>query len=151
VGCYLGDTMTLRLAVAAALTLLVGCQRVLASSDQVVMPDGMHGWTITCGRVDHCYQLAGQDCPNGYRIVDNSAQGETSASYLSTLGSTTARYKSGQLTTLLIECRDSDRAVADPAPRRTAPTASSRPASLVTAEPHAKTDGGGSIETTPPF
>src|SRR6516225_3374132 len=101
--------MTRRLVAVAAAVLVVGCyQRKLATSDMVVTPDGTHGWTVTCRRADYCYQLAGQDCPDGYRIIDSSAQEESSGRYLSTLGTTSAQYRSGTYITLLIACRNPD-------------------------------------------
>jgi hypothetical protein len=94
--------------------------------------------------------LAGEDCPDGYRIVEGDATDESSASYLSINGSVSAHSRSGKLTTLLIECRDPREHVAKP-PVRTAPAVVS-PAPSEPSAPAVDTgDGGASIITKAPF
>jgi hypothetical protein len=144
--------MARKLVGAVGAVLIAGCGRGPAAwSDPVVTPSGARGWTVGCHRADLCYQLAGQDCPDGYRIVGDSAADESSANYLSINGSASAHYKSGKLTTLLIECRDPREQRAEPAPVRTAPAVVSPAPSESAADPLVAIDGGATIVTKSPF
>ena len=58
-----------------AMTLTQGCTKVLVDHNEMVMPDGRKGHSVTCQGTynSYCVKRMGEECPNGYEIVGNNS------------------------------------------------------------------------------
>lgn len=55
--------------------ILSGCTKLTVDHNEIIMPDGRKGHSVTCqGRYNnYCVKRMGEECPNGYEIVGNNS------------------------------------------------------------------------------
>lgn len=60
-----------RIYLVSLVLLVAGCG---ATATKIVAPSGKAGYSLNCGsKLDNCYEKAGELCPNGYTMINQSS------------------------------------------------------------------------------
>lgn len=62
-----------------ALVMASGCTKLAVDHNEIIMPDGRKGHSVTCQGMynNYCIKRMGEECPNGYEIVGNNSSQNT--------------------------------------------------------------------------
>lgn len=83
------------IAVLFAIAMLDGCTHIAVDHNEMVMPDGRKGHSVTCNAQydQYCHKRMGEECPNGYQVTGTTSGRVGSASmYFVGVSDTTTYY-----------------------------------------------------------
>ena len=65
-----------------AAAMLCSCTHIAVDHNEMVMPDGTRGHSVTCNAQydQYCHKRMGEECPNGYTITNTTSGRVGSAS-----------------------------------------------------------------------
>lgn len=58
-----------------AAAMLCGCTHMVVDHNEMVMPDGSKGHSVTCNAQydQYCHKRMGEECPNGYQVTNTTS------------------------------------------------------------------------------